>query len=813
MAGNLGHPSTQAAPAAQRPALVYRPLPTSRRLAMRRTPSPNPGPSCSSTRSSARLAPARAATLAAGLAVVLAILLGGPAAAQPPAGYYDGVDDSDAASLRATLHDAIDDHTRFPYTSSSTDTWDILNLADEDPNDTGRVVDVYKNASYAKISGGTGAYNREHSWPKSYGFPDDGSSNYPYTDCHHLFVSDSGYNSSRSNKPYRDCHSGCSEKTTDFTDGRGGGSGVYPGNSNWTEGSFTQGTWQTWDGRKGDVARALLYMDVRYEGGLHGVTGHAEPDLVLTDTESLIDSSNTGVNESVAYMGMLSVLLQWHADDPVDSREVWRNEVVYTYQGNRNPFIDHPEWVACVFESVCSGTDTTPPAPPTGLVATAGDGSVDLGWNANSEPDLAGYNVYRATGPGGPYTRLNGPLVLATSYSDAGVNNGTTYYYVVSAEDASGNESGDSNEVSATPQAGGGGGGSGLVLSEVFYDPSGGDGGREWVELYNAGSTTLELSGYSLGNGGTDYTYSLVQLSGSIAPGATFVVGGPTSNSSNGNPAFDLVVDFSPDFQNSGSTADGVALFDLPAAQVTGSTVPIDAVVYGGSNSNGLIDESGSANAPEVGDAPSGSSIERLDLAGSWQIQTAPTPNATPFGGGGPAPGRVILSEVLYDVVSGDDGQEWVELYNAGGTAVDLSGYSLGWGGTDYTYGVQQLSGTIQPGATFVVGGPSSNASNANPSFDQAANLGPDLQNSGSTADGVALFDVPAAQVTGSTVPIDAVVYGGSNANGLIDESGSAGAPEVGDAAAGSSIERLDLAGGWRIQPSPTPNTVAGTQL
>ena len=63
-----------------------------------------------------------------------------------------------------------------------------------------------------------------------------------------------------------------------------GGSGVYPGESNWT----TAGVWEAWAGRRGDVARALFYLDVRYEGGVHGVTGAAEPDLVLTDDPSLL---------------------------------------------------------------------------------------------------------------------------------------------------------------------------------------------------------------------------------------------------------------------------------------------------------------------------------------------------------------------------------------------------------------------------------------------------------------------------------------------------------------------------------------------
>ena len=382
-------------------------------------------------------------------ALVIVLLASAPALAEVPPGYYSSVDAGDGTSLRLTLHDVIDDHTRFPYTSSSTDTWDILNQADEDPNNPANVVDIYKNASYTKIDGGTGAYNREHSWPKSYGFPDDNSGNYPYTDCHHLFVSDASYNSSRSNNPFQDCHGGCDEKPTEYTDGRGGGTGVYPGNSNWR----ATDVWETWGGRRGDVARALFYMAIRYEGGTHGVTGRAEPDLELTDSMSLIEASSTGNNESVAYMGMLSDLLAWHAQDPVDDRERYRNDVVYSYQGNRNPFIDHPEWVECVFLGVCSGGDTTPPAAPTGLVASGGTAVVDLDWNDNSETDLAGYNVFRSTSPSGDFYQVNTGLLTASSYVDMTVTGGVTYYYVVAAVDTSDNESDLSTVAFATPSA------------------------------------------------------------------------------------------------------------------------------------------------------------------------------------------------------------------------------------------------------------------------------------------------------------------------------------------------------------------------
>ena len=269
-------------------------------------------------------------------------------------GYYDTVDDSSPQALRQSLHEIVDDHQRFPYTSSLTDTWDILEIADENQENAGQVITIYRNAGFSKRGGGNDFYNREHIWPKSYGFPDNDSSiNYPYTDTHALFLSDIDYNFARSNHPFNYCDTDCFEYVTTANGGRGGVGGGYPGDSNWQTGEFTDGTWEVWNGRRGDVARALMYMDVRYAGGTHGVSGVSEPDLILTDNLQLIDDSRTGKNEATGYMGMLSVLLDWHRLDPVDLVEMQHHEAVASFQGNRNPFIDHPEWVSCVFEGQC----------------------------------------------------------------------------------------------------------------------------------------------------------------------------------------------------------------------------------------------------------------------------------------------------------------------------------------------------------------------------------------------------------------------------------------------------------------------------
>lgn len=164
----------------------------------------------------------------------------------------------------------------------------------------------------------------------------------------------------------------------------------------------------------------------------------------------------------------------------------------------------------------------------------------------------------------------------------------------------------------------------------------------------------------------------------------------------------------------------------------------------------------------------------------------------------------LVITEVLYDVTGDDNNLEWVEIYNGSGSSIDLSGYSLGSGGTSLVITQFQLSGIVGPGECIVVGGTASNGSNYNPVYFQAADFNPDIQNSGTDCDAVALFDKPTSQVTSDTVPVDAVLYGSSNGNNLKDESGGPGNVDVGDADANSSISRTQS--GWVIQPAPTPN-------
>ncbi|TXH75425.1 MAG: ribonuclease [Lysobacteraceae bacterium] len=267
-------------------------------------------------------------------------------------GYYSHVNTSSASQLRCSLHATIKGHTAYPYSGGTTNAWTILEIADEDPNNPNNILDAYRNRSFVKVAGraGTGTgivYNREHTWPNSLGFGSAtgnlGLPHSPYTDTHMLYLTESVYNADRGNKPYANCTlaSGCGERPTEANNGTGGGSGVYPGNSNWVKSpDGNAGSFEVWGPRKGDMARAIMYMAIRYEGGVHPVTGQSEPDLELTDNRAQIVITSA----SPAYMGLLSTLIAWHQADPPTAAERERNEVIYSFQGNRNPFIDHPEW-------------------------------------------------------------------------------------------------------------------------------------------------------------------------------------------------------------------------------------------------------------------------------------------------------------------------------------------------------------------------------------------------------------------------------------------------------------------------------------
>mmetsp|Transcript_665 Transcript_665/g.1604 ORF Transcript_665/g.1604 Transcript_665/m.1604 type:complete len:702 (-) Transcript_665:416-2521(-) len=277
--------------------------------------------------------------------------------------YYSTLQTSPLQTSRDDMHNLIKTtHLHeLPYTSSSQrDVWDGLLATDTDI--TGQLIHlIYGDKDVAAIpydSGSCDSWNREHIWSRSRGVGDSGADN---TDLHHMRPADCNVNSVRSNKYFAQC-------------------GTVDALSSCTSPAHTEAAVDTQKdtksflppaSKRGDVARAILYMDLRYDGD--------DPN-----TENLVVSDCPEDVPNGAGMGYLSQLLQWHLDDPPDEGERSRNEeVCANWQGNRNPFVDYPELATTYFGNPsplpqngagysCSGPTTPPPTnPPTNNPPTA----------------------------------------------------------------------------------------------------------------------------------------------------------------------------------------------------------------------------------------------------------------------------------------------------------------------------------------------------------------------------------------------------------------------------------------------------------
>ncbi|PFG34992.1 endonuclease [Sanguibacter antarcticus] len=225
--------------------------------------------------------------------------------------YYASALGLSGPQLEAELHEIISTGTR---TVSYATVWTALQVTDQDPASSANVLTLYGGFSMSKTNNGGGVdqWNREHVWPQSHG--GFGTAAGPGTDLHHLRPTDVTVNSARGNLDFDEGGTQNTEAPGNFADSN---------------------SWEPRDAVKGDVARMILYMSVRYEGG------DGWPDLEVNDAVS---------NGSAPNVGRLSVLLDWNAQDPPDAFEKRRNDIIFeTYQGNRNPFVDHPEWADAIW--------------------------------------------------------------------------------------------------------------------------------------------------------------------------------------------------------------------------------------------------------------------------------------------------------------------------------------------------------------------------------------------------------------------------------------------------------------------------------
>lgn len=350
--------------------------------------------------------------------------------AQAPSGYYASANGLSGAALKTSLSTII---TNGHQDKGYAGLWTAYKTTDIDRNyeNDGSILDIYSEKPsaadpYNYTPGGNqcgtysvegNCYNREHIIPQSL-FSEAAPM---VSDVHFIRATDGKVNGMRSNYPFGKVG------TATFTSKNGSKLG------NSSSAGFSGIVFEPIDEFKGDVARMVFYFVTRYQSKLSGF------------------SSGNMLGAS-AFPGLqtweLNLLLAWHNQDPVSQAEITRNNASYTFQGNRNPFIDNPNYVNLIWGSQTPAPDTQAPTAVTNLSVSAKTSSgISLVWNAATDNvGVSSYDIY-----------MNGSLksnVTSTSATISGLNPSTTYSFYIKAKDAAGNASANSATVSATTDAG-----------------------------------------------------------------------------------------------------------------------------------------------------------------------------------------------------------------------------------------------------------------------------------------------------------------------------------------------------------------------
>ena len=258
------------------------------------------------------------------LLLVLAVMAALTAWADIPAGYYTNANGKSDEQLMAALEGIIYTHTQLDYN----ELWDCY--VTTDMGNDGYYIDMYSTCKYNHSSYhvGTASYvgqglNREHSFPKSW----FGGEVYPmYTDLMMIIPTDGFVNQRRSNYPYGVCNG---TDAVTYTNEELGvtmlgklGKSTYNG--------YSAKVFEPDDEYKGDFARIYFYMVTCYKSDVANWPGCDQLDYLDNNYKAFSNWS-------------IQMLMEWHRADPVSAKELKRNEGVYVKQGNRNPYVDHPE--------------------------------------------------------------------------------------------------------------------------------------------------------------------------------------------------------------------------------------------------------------------------------------------------------------------------------------------------------------------------------------------------------------------------------------------------------------------------------------
>lgn len=421
--------------------------------------------------------------------------------AQIPAGYYNTATGT-GYTLKTQLYNKIKGHTNKGYaglwttyaTSDRDNQYDndntIFDYYSENPNGPDPVIFAYSTNQCGTYTTEGNCYNREHIIPQSV----FNSSSPMVADAHFIPPVDGYVNGMRSDNP----HGKVASATWTSLNGSKRGTSAVTG--------YTGTVFEPLDAFKGDIARMYFYFATRYENTVASYTTYP---------------MFNGTSNQVFTDGFLAMLIQWHNQDPVSAREIARNNAIYARQLNRNPFIDHPEYVGMIWGGTAPTPDTQAPTTPTNLVASnITTSSLQLNWTASTDNvGVSGYDVY-----------MNGALktsVTSATASITGLTAATSYAFYVKAKDAAGNASTNSTTSNATTTS------ASLITDLYFSEYIEGSSNNKIIEITNGTGSAVALSNYVVKkqtNGAGAWSTGIT-LSGTLANGAKYVMVNSSTNS------------------------------------------------------------------------------------------------------------------------------------------------------------------------------------------------------------------------------------------------------------------------------------------
>ncbi|MGJ8593416.1 MAG: endonuclease [Aquaticitalea sp.] len=432
---------------------------------------------------------------------ILAFLTTALLSAQIPAGYYNSATGT-GYTLKTQLKNIIDNSNNgLPnehvatdqgynaldglYATSDRDIYyendnTILDLYSERPNGADAYSYTYGSDECGNYNSEGDCYNKEHVIPQSV-FNDASPMR---NDGHQVIPTDGRVNGFRSNYPYGVAGSLVSQSgiTNPTTNGSKLGNNL---NSGYSAG-YTGIVFEPIDEFKGDIARIYFYFVTRYQSQVGAWSSYAMFD---GSTDKVLDEP------------FLNILMTWHLNDPVSQREINRNNAVYNFQNNRNPFIDHPEYAQLIWNPT---PDTVAPTVPTNLVVTnEASTSISLSWTASTDDiAVASYDIYVDGVYNTNSTTTNATVINLTPE--------TTYTFTVLAKDASNNMSAQSAPVDGTTTEAGSSGSE--CASETFANITtgsssysdiswSGDDGLQWSATEARTDQTLTNEAITIRNG------------------------------------------------------------------------------------------------------------------------------------------------------------------------------------------------------------------------------------------------------------------------------------------------------------------------